>query len=319
MDALIKMEYLYALAGVVLLIVAGFTFQDKTNPKRVSSGFFWGAYGLIFIIGNFLPPIFIGILVVMMAVIAGINGVSAGKADVPSSESLQQRAKRFGNRLFIPALTIPLVTIICAVLLKNAHVMGLRLFPEKNETLAGLGIACVVALIVACTMTKETPMQSMKEARRLFEAMGWAVLLPQLLAVLGIIFTDAGVGKAIAEITTNYLAVDNRLIAVVAYCVGMAMFTMIMGNAFAAFPVIMAGIGLPILILQHHANPAVVCAVGMFSGYCGTLMTPMAANFNIIPAALLELEDKNAVIKAQVGTAIPLLLANIGIVYFMAF
>lgn len=31
----------------------------------------------------------------------------------------------------------------------------------------------------------------------------------------------------------------------------------------------------------------------MLSGFCGTLMTPMAANFNIVPAALLELSDRN--------------------------
>ena len=56
------------------------------------------------------------------------------------------------------------------------------------------------------------------------------------------------------------------------------------------------------------ANPAVMAAIGMFSGYCGTLMTPMAANFNIVPAALLELEDKNAVIRAQVPTALAILV-----------
>ena len=49
-----------------------------------------------------------------------------------------------------------------------------------------------------------------------------------------------------------------------------------------------------------------MAAIGMFSGYCGTLMTPMAANFNIVPAALLELPDKNAVIKVQVPTALTL-------------
>jgi uncharacterized membrane protein len=46
-------------------------------------------------------------------------------------------------------------------------------------------------------------------------------------------------------------------------------------------------------------------------------MTPMAANFNIVPAALLELPDKNAVIKAQLPTALPLLLANIVLLYFL--
>jgi uncharacterized membrane protein len=48
-------------------------------------------------------------------------------------------------------------------------------------------------------------------------------------------------------------------------------------------------------------------------------MTPMAANFNIVPAALLELPDKNAVIKAQLPTALPLLGANIVLLYFLMY
>jgi uncharacterized membrane protein len=71
-------------------------------------------------------------------------------------------------------------------------------------------------------------------------------------------------------------------------------------------------------VLQHGGNPAVMAAIGMFSGYCGTLMTPMAANFNIVPAALLELPDKNAVIKARV-TGILLLLVNVFLMYFLMF
>lgn len=319
MNALIKLDYLYALAGIILLLSAYFTISDKSNPKRYTSAFFWAAYGIILLLGNFLPPMFIGLLVVAMVLTAGFGGVCAGIPNMPSHETLKQRAAQLGNKLFVPALAIPIITIICALLLKDISFGSLKLFPAKSETMAGLGLACILALGIACAITKDSPMQSMRESRRLFEAMGWAILLPQLLAVLGIIFTDAGVGTAISHLTTTYMAVDNRLIAVAAYCIGMALFTMIMGNAFAAFPVITAGIGVPILIAQHHANPAIVCAIGMFSGYCGTLMTPMAANFNIVPAALLELEDKNAVIKAQIGTAIPLLLANIALMYFLAF
>jgi len=88
-----------------------------------------------------------------------------------------------------------------------------------------------------------------------------------------------------------------------------------MGNGFAAFPVMTGGVGVPILVGVHHANPAIMVAIGMFSGYCGTLLTPMAANFNIIPAALLELPDKNAVIKVQVPTALGILVANIILLY----
>jgi uncharacterized membrane protein len=60
-------------------------------------------------------------------------------------------------------------------------------------------------------------------------------------------------------------------------------------------------------------------AIGMFSGYCGTLMTPMAANFNMVPAALLELPDKNAVIKVQIPTALTLLVVNIFLLNFLMF
>jgi uncharacterized membrane protein len=99
----------------------------------------------------------------------------------------------------------------------------------------------------------------------------------------------------------------------------MAGFTMIMGNAFAAFPVLTAGVGLPILIKQFGGDPAAVAAIGMLSGFCGTLMTPLAANFNLVPPALLELRDRYAVIKAQIPTALILLAANMVLMYALAF
>jgi uncharacterized membrane protein len=106
---------------------------------------------------------------------------------------------------------------------------------------------------------------------------------------------------------------------VLLYAFGMVAFTMIMGNAFAAFPVMAAAIGVPILIHADGGKPAVIGAVGMLAGFCGTLMTPMAANFNVVPAALLELKNQYGVIKAQVPTALPLLLVNIVILYFAGF
>jgi uncharacterized membrane protein len=45
----------------------------------------------------------------------------------------------------------------------------------------------------------------------------------------------------------------------------------------------------------------------------------MAANFNIVPTALLELPDQNAVIKAQIPTALMLLVANIVLMYVFVF
>jgi len=99
----------------------------------------------------------------------------------------------------------------------------------------------------------------------------------------------------------------------------MVLFTVIMGNAFAAFPVMMAGIGLPLLIQRHGADPASLGAIGMLTGYCGTLLTPMAANFNIVPAILLELKDQYGVIRMQAATAVVLLVFNIGLMAWVCF
>ena len=49
----------------------------------------------------------------------------------------------------------------------------------------------------------------------------------------------------------------------------------------------------------------------MTAGYCGTLMTPMAANFNIVPASILEIKDKNGIIKTQLPMALVLLAVHI--------
>jgi uncharacterized membrane protein len=151
------------------------------------------------------------------------------------------------------------------------------------------------------------------------DTVGWAALLPQMLAALGAVFALAGVGQVIGDLVTTWLPMDSRLAAVAVYCLGMACFTMIMGNAFAAFPVLTAGVGLPVLVHRFGGDPAVVCSIGMLSGFCGTLMTPLAANFNLVPPALLELPDRYSVIKAQIPTALPLLLANLGLMYVLAF
>ena len=151
------------------------------------------------------------------------------------------------------------------------------------------------------------------------DTVGWAAVLPQMLAALGAVFAAAGVGTAIGQLASTWLPDGSQLAAVCAYTFGMAIFTMIMGNAFAAFPVMTAGIGLPLIVLQFGGDPAIMGAIGMLSGFCGTLMTPMAANFNIVPAALLELKDRNGVIKAQVPTALLLLLANTALMYVLVF
>jgi uncharacterized membrane protein len=112
---------------------------------------------------------------------------------------------------------------------------------------------------------------------------------------------------------------DSRIACLLAFALGMVVFTVIMGNAFAAFPVMMAGIGLPLLVQRHGADPAILGAIGMLTGYCGTLLTPMAANFNIVPAVLLGLDDQYGVIRAQAATGLWLMSTNVLLMAWLCF
>jgi uncharacterized membrane protein len=133
------------------------------------------------------------------------------------------------------------------------------------------------------------------------------------------VFALAGLGAAVGDLATQAIPSGSRFAAVAAYSFGMALFTAIMGNAFAAFPVMTAGIGLPLIVMQYGGDPVIMSAIGMLSGFCGTLTTPMGANFNIVPVALLNLQDRYAVIKAQLPTAILLLITNTVLMYVFVF
>ena len=318
---MISLDVFYLLVGLLFAATAVMNLRDRSNPRRVGTALFWGLYALVYLAGERLPPLLAGLLMLAMALIAGFNLVRPGQPQAVPEEVRRASAERLGHRLLLPALAIPVVTMLGSTLLKDVRI-DLRgwvgpLLDPKNLTLVSMGCGAIVAFALACRVTRATPLQGVREARRLIDAMGWAVVLPHMLAVLGLLFAEAGVGKAVAHVTTSYIPMDSRLVACAAFCVGMALFTVVMGNGFAAFPVIAGGIGIPVLVGVYHANPAVMAAIGMFSAYCGTLMTPMAANFNVVPEALLELPDKNAVIKAQLPTALPLLGVNIVLLYFL--
>jgi uncharacterized membrane protein len=315
----IGLDAVYVLAGLLFGATAIINFRDHQNPKRLKSTLFWGLYSLTFLFGSLLPPFVTGCLVIIMVLTAGLGGLGRNSVTETGENERRESALRFGNRLLIPALIIPLVTFTGTLLLKGISIGGQPLVAAKDATLAALGLAVVAALITALIMLRQRFGTALGEARRLLNSVGSVAVLPQLLAALGALFAAAGVGQVVAELVGRFIPVDSAFLVVAAYTVGMALFTMVMGNAFAAFPVMTAGIGLPLIVRLHGGDTAIMGALGMLAGYSGTLMTPMAANFNIVPAALLELPDQNGVIKAQIPTGLMLLVVNTLLMYFLVF
>jgi uncharacterized membrane protein len=311
----ITYEWLYVLAGAAFAVWAALSAKDR----RWGNAAFWALLAVSFLAGSHLSDLANGVLVLALVAIAGLGGLKRSDPPTTSPQEREAYAAQLGNRLFLPALVVPL-TAVAGTLLYNYTPFGeTGLFEARRETLILFGIGVLAALAGAMVWLRPPLMAPAEEGRRLIDSIGWAAILPQMLAALGAVFALAGVGEIIGGIAGGIIPEGSVFLTVVVFALGMAGFTMIMGNAFAAFPVMAAAIGIPLLIGQYGGNPAVIGAVGMLAGFCGTLLTPMAANFNIVPAALLELKDQNAVIRQQVGTAVPLLACNIVIIYVGAF
>ncbi|HEX3809262.1 MAG TPA: DUF979 domain-containing protein [Rhizomicrobium sp.] len=316
---MITLEYVYVFAGLVFGAFAVLSAFDRSNKKRLGNAAFWGLFAASFLFGSHLSDLQNGILVLALVAIGGFNLLGKGTREETTPAERRASAEQRGNWLFVPALIIPVTVLLGTLFLKDAHIGGTALLDGKQVTIISLGLGVALSLIAAMAWLRPPLLAPLQEGRRLADTVGWAMLLPQMLASLGAVFALSGVGGAVGHIATDWLPLDTPFAAVLTYCIGMALFTAIMGNAFAAFPVMTAAIGLPLIVHKFGGDVVVMASIGMLSGFCGTLVTPMAANFNIVPAALLELPDRNGVIKVQVPTAIMLLTANTALMYFCVY
>ncbi|WP_302652858.1 DUF979 domain-containing protein [uncultured Clostridium sp.] len=299
------LEIFYIMIGLYMATTMVFTLKDKNHKTRIGTALFWGIVSAIFIFGKLLPPAVVGTLIIVIAILSALKQINIGTLKQLDTTFAQLKADKLGLKIFIPSLAIAFVA------------MAIAQFTKLSGTVA-IGIAAVVALLLTFAFTKAKPMEYIEDSNRMFQSVGVFAILPQLLASLGALFTAAGVGDVISNIISGVIPDGNRLAGVIAYCVGMALFTSIMGNGFAAFSVITVGIGVPFVFAQG-GDPIVCSALALTAGFCGTLLTPMAANFNMLPAVLLEMKDKNLVIKAQAPFAIALLTIHILLMYFLGF
>ncbi|HZG32990.1 MAG TPA: DUF979 domain-containing protein [Sphingopyxis sp.] len=312
---MITLGFVYFLAGLTFAAFAALGLADRSNPKRFGNAAFWSLLALSMLGGDRLGDFGNGLLVLALVAIAGTGQIGRAPGGEESAELQAERAARHGPFLLLVALIIPAVALAGTFLFK--WIPGLA--DPKQATLISLALGVLIALAVGMVRLKPAPMLPLQQGRRLLDSVGWAAILPQMLASLGAVFALAGVGEVVGGLIGGAIPEGSLFGATLAFGLGMALFTMVMGNAFAAFPVMMTAVGLPLLIRQYGGDPAVVAAIGMLAGFCGTLMTPMAANFNLVPAALLELKNPYGVIRAQIGTALPLLAVNIVFIWLFAF
>ncbi len=292
------LEILYIVMGLVLIYTGVRNLTDQTNPHRYGSAFFWTVLGVVIAGGRWLPATVNGGLIFAMTIPAIAKRVSKGESRLPSKAYMEKMSDKLGMKIFIPALSIGVFAILFA------------LFTNLGA-LVGVGVGVFAAMLILMFFSRDNrPSTFLDDAADMLGTVGPLSMLPMLLASLGAVFTSAGVGTVISNAVGTIVPEGNVNIGIIIYALGMVIFTVIMGNAFAAITVMTVGIGAP-FVFSHGANPALIGMVALTCGFCGTLLTPMAANFNIVPVAMLEMKDKYGVIKNQLFIALFMLVFQI--------
>ena len=301
------MEVIYIIIGLLCINCGVKNLKDKENSEPVGTFIFWAVLGVVIALGRWLPSLVSGILVVVMCLPAIFKKVKKGAVNAATKAETEAAYEKIGMKIFAPTLSIGVLAVICAI-----TGMGIGL-----SALNGVAIGVLVSIILLMIMNKENkPSTFLNDSERMLSTVGPLSMLPMLLACLGTVFTKAGVGDVISDLVSHIIPEGNVNAGIVVYAIGMMLFTMIMGNAYAAITVMTVGIGYP-FVLAHGANPVVIGMLALTCGFCGTLCTPMAANFNTVPVALLDMKKPMGVIKNQVPVAIIMLVVQIVIMIML--
>lgn len=295
----IGLNVVWIIIGLITIYAGIKNLLDKENPSRVGTAVFWCSFGVVCGFGTWLPAKVSGALVLIMCLPPIFKKVKIGKVDNPTKEHTEQQFKKIGMKIFIPAFSVAVCSLFFA------------LFSNMSSMIAiTIGVIVAMILLIAYDSKQNKPVVFLNDSERFLGITGPLSMLPQLLGCLGGVFTAAGVGDVIAQLVEKVVPKGNVNVGIIIYAIGMVLFTMIMGNAFAAITVMTVGIGAP-FVLAYGANPVVIGMIALTCGYCGTLLTPMAANFNILPVAILNMKDRWGVIKNQVLVALIMLVFQI--------
>lgn len=309
------LEMWYVLVGFILLASAIDGYRSVEDNRKYGVFLFWAILAVLFGLGPIVPDEINGILVIAMGVLSALKLVNLGDIKQVTDKFRVDSSNKLGSLIFIPSLVIAFGAFIFATILPK--IAGDAISATDLGYIA-IGISAVIGLVILLVITKSPKRYIVEDGSRLVRTMGSFLILPQLLGALGAIFTAAGLGNVVATMVGSMIPEGNLFLGVVAYVLGMAIFSMIMGNGFAAFTVITVGVGIPFVISQG-ANPVIASALAMTAGFSGTLLTPMAANFNIVSATLLETKNEYTVIKYQVPFAIAMIVVHILLMYYLAF
>src|SRR5262249_5074364 len=155
--------------GVFFAAVALLSARDGAKPKRWGNAVFWALLAMSFLFGSRLRDFGNGLFVLAPALVCGLWVPWQGKPTTTHPGTRAALAAKRSDTLFLPALAIPIVTVIGGVLLKDAAIAGHPIFQAKQATLISLVIGALFAMGWGLAWFRPPLLTPLQEGRRLMD------------------------------------------------------------------------------------------------------------------------------------------------------
>ena len=182
---MIGLNLVYAVAGATFALFAALGVRER----RWANAAFHGLIALSFVAGDRLGDVANGCLVLALVAIGASGRMRRADPAPPPDE-------RHGNRVFVPALVIPATALLGTLAFKQVP----WLVDPKQATLVALTAGVLIALALGYAWFRPGALAPFRAGRALMDDIGWAAVLPQMLASLGAIFALAGVGEVVGAL-----------------------------------------------------------------------------------------------------------------------
>ena len=143
---MLKIEYVYWLIGAILLAAGLF----EVAERRYSHAAFWTILAACFLggdavlaadkAGSALPVQLVGVAVIVLAGIAGSGRLTRKPSDDGDIARRRTSAERLRNRLFVPALAIPGITLALIVAMPYLKLGDTSLLDSRQSALVALSV-----------------------------------------------------------------------------------------------------------------------------------------------------------------------------------
>lgn len=102
----ILLEIFYAIAGIVSISVSIYSLRDKNKENSITTAIFWTLLGIVFIFGKIIPPVFVGLILVLMGVLTALKKVKIIPLENSTEEFRKEQAKKLAEKYLYQLLQL---------------------------------------------------------------------------------------------------------------------------------------------------------------------------------------------------------------------